>query len=228
MRKIEIDTWQRRDPYKFFSSMASPHFSLTADVDLTVFRPAVKESGHSFTVAMVYVIGRAANRVPELRCRIRGEQVIEHEIVHPTATILLDDDRFSFCIFDYNPDFAAFADAAEAEITQTKADPLVKAVPGDDLLYMTCLPWTSFTSFVHPVMGPDDSVPRIAWGKYFQDGNRQKMPLNIQVHHGMVDGLHAGRFFNAVQELLDHPETWLEETAALAWLVEIPQQAYKD
>jgi chloramphenicol O-acetyltransferase len=31
-------------------------------------------------------VSRAANAAPELRCRIRGEMVIEHAVVHPSIT----------------------------------------------------------------------------------------------------------------------------------------------
>jgi chloramphenicol O-acetyltransferase type A len=36
------------------------------------------------------------------------------------------------------------------------------------------------------------------------------MPLSVQGHHGLMDGLHAGRYFARVQELLDRPEEFVE------------------
>jgi len=80
--------------------------------------------------------------------------------------------------------------------------------PGrDDLLFMTVLPWVSFTSFMHPMhLHPADSVPRFAWGKFFKENKRLKMPLGVQGHHALMDGLHMGRFYAEVQEYLDHPQ----------------------
>jgi len=31
------------------------------------------------------------------------------------------------------------------------------------------------------------------------------MPVSVQVHHGLLDGLHLGRYFSAVQGLLGKP-----------------------
>jgi chloramphenicol O-acetyltransferase type A len=59
-------------------------------------------------------------------------------------------------------------------------------------------------------MHPVDSVPRIAWGKYFAKDNRLEMPLSAQVHHALMDGIHVGRYFALVQEHLDQPESLLE------------------
>jgi chloramphenicol O-acetyltransferase type A len=60
---------------------------MCAEVDLTVFRAAVTQEGASFTTAIVYVIARAANDIPEFRQRIRGDTVVEHDVVHPSTTI---------------------------------------------------------------------------------------------------------------------------------------------
>jgi chloramphenicol O-acetyltransferase type A len=71
---------------------------------------------------------------------------------------------------------------------------------------MSGIPWVSFTSMFHPIhIHPADSVPRIAWGKFFAEGQRLKLPLAVQVHHGLMDGVHVGRYYQLVQELLDQP-----------------------
>ena len=52
---------------------------------------------------------------------------------------------------------------------------------------------------------PADSVPRIAWGKVVAQGEQLWLPLAVQGHHALMDGLHAGRFYERVQALLDAP-----------------------
>jgi chloramphenicol O-acetyltransferase type A len=32
------------------------------------------------------------------------------------------------------------------------------------------------------------------------------MPLSVQAHHALMDGIHMGRYFTLVQEYLDCPE----------------------
>jgi len=44
--------------------------------------------------------------------------------------------------------------------------------------FFSTIPWVSFTSFSHPMqLHPADSVPRLAWGKYFKESDILKMPL---------------------------------------------------
>jgi chloramphenicol O-acetyltransferase type A len=174
---------------------------------LTTFYPAVKQRGISLNVAVIYVLARAANEIVEFRYRIRGDEVVEHEVVHPSTTILTEDELFSFCTIDYTEDFAVFAARAAERIACVKEDPTLEDEPGqDDLLYMTAIPWVSFTSFLHPIdLYPADSVPRLAWGKFLEDGETLQLPVSVQVHHALMDGLHVGRFYEKVQGYLSQP-----------------------
>jgi chloramphenicol O-acetyltransferase type A len=213
MRVIDMQTWSRREHFSFYNAFDHPHFGLCANVDVTAFLPAVKERGVSVTVAMVYVIARAANAVPEFRYRIRGEEVVEHDVVHPGTTILVNEEAFTFAMFDHAEDFSRFAAQAQDKIAYVQEHPSLDVdADRDDWLFMTPIPWVSFTSFMHPVhLQPPSSIPLFAWGKFFGDGERLMMPLQAQGHHALMDGLHMGRFYENVQQILDQPSSFLGE-----------------
>ena len=208
MRKIDMQTWSRRDHFKLFKTFNHPHFSMCANVDLTKFFPYVKQHGYSFTVSVIYLIARTANAIPEFRHRIRGEQVVEHDTVDPGFTILIDEDLFTFCIIEYTEDFPEFAERGARCIEYVKTHPNLEDDPDkDDVLFMSPIPWVSFTSFNHPMqLHPEDSIPRFAWGKYFNESDTLKMPLQVQGHHAVMDGIHMGRFYEKFQEYLHQPE----------------------
>jgi chloramphenicol O-acetyltransferase type A len=210
MRTIDMKTWSRREHFELFSTYGYPHFGMCANVDLTAFYPAVRQRGYSLTVAIVYVITRASNAIPEFRYRIREGKVIEHEIVNPGFTFLAEEDVFSFCFVDYVEDFSAFAAEAAERIAFVKEHPGVHQTAPDDVLYMTAIPWVSFTSFLHPMrLQPEDSIPRFVWGKFFKEGDLLKMPLGVQGHHALIDGIHVGKFYAEVQAYLQQPEIML-------------------
>jgi len=212
MRRIDIESWQRKDHFNLYKDWTYPHFSLTANVDLTAYYPYIKQHGISVNVAIIYVLARTANEIPEFRQRIRGNDVVEHDLVHPSSTILTDDDLFSYCTFDFDPDFSVFAPRAVDTITYVRENRILEDELGrDDYLFMTAIPWVSFTHMMHPIdLKSVDSVPRIAWGKFFEDGERLKMPLGIQGHHSLMDGIHLGRYYEKVQDYLNQPEYLLK------------------
>src|SRR5216684_2776419 len=52
----------------------------------------------------------------------------------------------------------------------------------------TVLPWVSFTSFSHARnWGREDSVPRIAFGKFTKENDRTLLPISVEVHHALMD-----------------------------------------
>jgi len=208
MRMIPLEGWPRKDHYQFYRDFQYPIFNLCADMDLSAFLPFIKERGISFTAAMMYLIARVANSIPEFRQRVREGAPVEYPVVHPSATILSKNDLFAFCTVEYEEDFPAFIRRAEAEIARVKEEPSLKEkIQNDAALYMTSIPWVSFTSFTHPLkLLPVDSVPRFAWGKYQEVDGCVKMPLSVQGHHALMDGLHAGLFYQRFQALLDHPD----------------------
>ena len=73
-----------------------------------------------------------------------------------------------------------------------------------DMIYYSVIPWVSFTSFKHANSGDNrQTVPRMVFGKMFDQGDRRLMPFSVEVHHALMDGYHVGRYFNLFQEKLD-------------------------
>ena len=71
-----------------------------------------------------------------------------------------------------------------------------------DKLFISSLPWVSYTALVQPVPQPADSHPRISWGKYFLQAGRTLLPVSILCHHALVDGLHLAAFYQALDREL--------------------------
>jgi chloramphenicol O-acetyltransferase type A len=212
MRQIDLQTWPRRKHFEIFSAFDYPHINLCANVEITALYAFVKQHTLSSNITLVYLFARVANAIPEFRYRIREGQVVEHDVVHPSSTIMTEGDLFSFCTIPYVEDYATFAAQAAVTIERMKQQPRLEDEPGqDDLLFMTGIPWVSFTALQHPIhMHPVDSVPRIAWGKFFADGGVLKLPLSVQVHHALMDGVHIGRYFTQVQAYLERPASLLK------------------
>lgn len=208
MKKIiDFETWPRYEHYKHFCKLDYPYFNVTAHLDITELLQLSKKKKLNFFKAMVYFVCKTANHLPEFRQRIEDGQVVEYDWVHPSFTLLTQPELFSFCHVDYDEDSRDFFRAMEKEMDSLKGKISLDVVEANNRLYITSLPWVSFTSVTHPMSINDDTgVPRIGWGKYFNEGDRVKIPFSIQCHHGLMDGIHIGEYFEKIQAYLDHPE----------------------
>ena len=203
---IDLDSWPRRTQFEAFRQFDYPHFNMTATVDVERMLPVARDHKASLTIAITYLLTHTANQIKNFRWRIRGDNVVEHEVVHPSITILTPDDLFSFCTMKYLPAFSDFATEAAETIQYVRENPTLEDKgPEDELLFMTSIPWVSFTSFIHPLhLHPVDSIPRFSWGKIYEVEGRMKMPLSVQGHHALMDGLHVGQYFEKMQEFCDN------------------------
>ncbi|WP_432664169.1 chloramphenicol acetyltransferase [Wukongibacter baidiensis] len=211
MKFIDMENWKRKNHYNHFRKLDYPHFNVCGNLDITNFYKYIKEKEYPFFISILYAVTKTAKSIKEFRYRIRDDKVVEHENVTPSFTVMGEDEVFSFCAVKFVDEFNEFKISASKEIEKVKNNISLQDEPGrDDYIFITSIPWVSFTSVTHPIqMNPVDSIPRIAWGKYFEENGRIKLPLSVQAHHALVDGVHVGQYFNTIQEILDNPEKYL-------------------
>lgn len=97
MKTIDLDNWSRKSHYDFFRSLANPHIHVTSNIKVTHIVDHLKARGVPPFNAVLYCIMQAVNDISELRMRFRNDRVIEHDIVHASTTVPIDNQRFAFC-----------------------------------------------------------------------------------------------------------------------------------
>lgn len=196
MKEVDLSASSRGKQYEYFCSLPSPHVALTAQCDITKLMEKVRKNGWPFFLTLLYCAVNAANAVPELRRRIREQQVVEFERCLSSHTVALPDGSYCYCELDCHGPFADFLPYARRQVELAKEkNSLDDGGDADRLFFVTCLPWLSFTAIQLPTAGAQDSNPRLTFGKYEPQGDRLLLPVSLMVHHGLVDGIHIARFF---------------------------------
>jgi chloramphenicol O-acetyltransferase type A len=207
MKYIDIDKWNRKEHFNFFHRMDYPHFNICANLDVTNFLDFVREHELQFYYAMIHASTSITNEIINFRYRIREDKVILHEKIHPSFTdIEEENDLFKLVTVEMKDNVFEFAKYAEEKsINQKEYFALNELVGRDDLIYITCIPWISFTHLSHTIsLNKNDSVPRISWGKYFAENSKVLLPFSVQVNHALVDGVHIGEYLSKLQEYIDN------------------------
>lgn len=203
---VNLDTWERATHYNFFKRMDYPHYNICVNIDITNFLAKIKKEQIPFYYAMIYAATYALNQVEEFRYRIRGEQVVLHDIIHPSFTDMSNDtDLFKMVTVDMKKSILDFVNKAKEKSMNQTDYFVIKDMEGrDDLTFITCIPWVSFTHLSHTIsFNKDDSIPRLAWGKYFKDRDKILLPFSVQAHHSFVDGIHMGKYIDCLQDYLN-------------------------
>lgn len=207
MKVIDFEKWKRKEHFEFFSKMKSPFFGFTTEVDCTKAYEKAKESGDSFYAVYLHQSMIAINTVEELKLRIVDEQVILYDEVHVGGTIGRKDGTFGFSYFEYSEDFKTFNKALQNEVKSVQSSTGLHI--SNDVLPInhirhTTIPWTSFSAMLHPTnFDPKESIPKITFGKFSIRDGKKYLPVSIEAHHGLADGIHLAQYFEAFQKQLD-------------------------
>lgn len=189
----------RKAHFDHFRHAPDPHVGLTADVDVTDFVHLCKARGWSFYPAFIRVAAQAANAVPELRRRIRGELVVEYDHCDTSHIELLENGAYCYCTLRHDPaqsweDYMAYA-AARRERARAGAS-IEEEDDVEGLYFISTVPWLHYRAIAQPNYGPEASNPAITWGKYEPDyRGRLMMPLTLLCHHSLVDGINIAAFY---------------------------------
>ena len=203
--ELDLERWPRRATFEFFKDYEDPFFNFTANVDVTRAYEFCKARDLSFSLTVLYYSVVAANEIREFRIRLVDDRLVEFDRIHPTQTILNDDETFSFAYFEMKDDVFEFnRTGREAMVKYKSLKTFDVETDRHDLIYYSVIPWVSFTSFKHASrLDKRQTVPRIVFGKVFDEGDRKLMPLSVEANHTIMDGLHVGKFFSRFQDNLN-------------------------
>ena len=212
-RYLDLETWPRRDLFEFYRHFDKPYFNVCTRLEVTNLLSALSARKHiSVSLAYHYFALRTANEIEPFRYRLRDGKVVVHDVIHGGTTVLLPNESFGLAYFHYDSDFATFYEGASRAVADAlgRGGGLKLEETDDDRLHFTTIPWFSFTSFSHARNWKrEESATKIAFGKFSKDDGRTWLPISVEVHHALMDGLHVGRFLEQMQAALLNPKTYL-------------------
>ena len=202
MKRIDLDTYPRRDHFNHFCAMAYPYAGVTVDVDVTDLLALCRDKGYSFYLMVLHAVALAADEVPEFRRRIDHGGIVEYDECPTSHIELKPDGTYAYCTLRHHMPLADYL--AQAESARTAAREGGSIEEEDDvqsMYFISTLPWLHYTQLIQPVACGEESNPRITWGKYqANDKGRMMMPLSVLVHHALADGIHIAKFYEAFNQ----------------------------
>jgi chloramphenicol O-acetyltransferase type A len=216
-RYLDLAGWSRREAFDYFRGFDKPYFNVCVRVDAAPLKAAVKARGvGSFALAYHFIALRLANAVEPFRYRLQDGRVRILDDIAGGTTVLRDDDSFGFAYLPHSTDWSQFAASGSAAIAaaRQRQGGFEPRVGFDELIHFTTLPWLHFSSFSHARnWRREDSIPKISFGRADVDGSRLWLPVSVEVHHALMDGLHVGRYVQALEAAMAEPMAWLAPAA---------------
>lgn len=210
---LDLETWPRREAFDFFRGFDKPYINICTRLDVTGLKAAQAQAGvGSLFLAYHHIALSLANQIEPFRYRLEAGRARVCDAVRGGTTVLRDDDSLGFATLEPAADYAVFARRAAAAIAAARSPQAgFEPRPDDaDVVHFTTLPWVHFSSLSHARnWHREDSVPKISFGRIDADGSRLWLPLSVEVHHALMDGVHVGRYVQGFEAALREPQDWL-------------------
>lgn len=220
---IDLDNYPRKSHLEYFMLMTHPQLNVTVDVDVTDLRAFCKSENCSFFLSFVHVVAISADSIPQFRQRIHrlceeelrdpahnapkegvfaGCEIREYEQSPTSHTEATGNELYCYCPLYHHMPWSEYITTATEKQKIARAKGTLEEDPEIEAFYFpTCIKWIHYRDIVHPMTDRYDSNPRFSWGKYEEDyRGRLMMPLTVAAHHGLVDGIHLGKFYDAVEK----------------------------
>lgn len=207
MKKIDRNNWDRREIYDFFSGVSNPFYMISFTVDVTELKAFTKRRGCSFYYSLIYLCCKALNSVENFLYVCRDGEVYLLEEREPSFTDRTPGtELFHIVSLPAKGDITAFCRLAKQTSLNQKGF-IDLSREGAHLAYFSCMPTLRLTALTNEfdLLAPDfaeDSVPRLAWGKYTENQGRLELTISMEVNHRFIDGVHIEKFAARLEALI--------------------------
>ena len=203
MRRLDPESWPRRQIFDFFSPISQPFYSVTFRLDVTRLHRFVRERGLSFYHSLIWLCTRALERVDAFSVAMEEGAPVLLESRRPSFTHLKPGSEcFQIVTLPCEGSLEEFCAAAKRKCEE-QSEFIDIAGEGIDMIFFSCLPWLDLTALTNERdLDVDDAIPRIAWGKITEENGRETLGLSIEVNHRFIDGVHIGLFARELEGLI--------------------------
>ncbi len=201
---FDINNWERREQYEFYSRKKFPHYAVAANVDVTNLLVYKRRERLSFYLSLVYLVTEVLNSIDNFRLRMVDGEVVNFDTIHTNFTHKRPEEQVFRCYTaPFEGTLREYVEAtSQAIAVQTSFLGGMGDIP--NVVYCSCAPTLDATAITNPGMeDADDAIPRVNWGKYMERDGRWIMNITFTANHRFIDGYHLGLFYERLQKAID-------------------------
>ena len=202
-REVDPKHTTRASAYDLWMKAPNPMVTFFKTLDVTNLVRYSRRKHMKFNMLMDYCIGQAAVQVKEFYILPVGDKLIQYDSIAVNTIVKNHTGEVSSCdilytddLMQFNEDYLKFT-SFTAETLQDRDLSAESMVSGTSAILDT---------EIDGAVGMNSGIfnnPFIIWGKYRKKIFRYVLPISFQFHHTQMDGAHAGRFLENLQDSIN-------------------------
>ena len=198
-KEINPKDTTRAMAYELWMKAPNPMVTFLKTVDVTKLVRLSKKRGLKFNMLLDYCIGKAAAPIREFYTLPVGEKLMQYDSIAVNTIVKNKTGEVSSCDMLFTDDLEKF-NADYLRYTRQVAE----RCQDRDLSENSMVIGTSaiIDTEIDGAVGMNSGIfnnPFMIWGRYRKKLFRYYLPISFQFHHTQMDGAHAGRFLENLQ-----------------------------
>lgn len=196
---IDPKTTTRAEAYELWMSAPNPMVTFFKTLDVTPLVRFSRKYGYKFNMLLCWCIGKAASEIKEFYLLPVGRELLQYDSIAVNTIVKNKNGEVSSCDVPFSNDLARF-NADYLRLTKQVVESCENHDIADSMVIGTS---AIVDTEIDGAVGMNSGIfnnPFIIWGKYHKRFIKTTLKLSFQFHHTQMDGAHAGRFLERLQE----------------------------
>ena len=200
MEELDPRQTPRAGAFALWGKAPMPMVTLVKTLDVSRPVGLSRRRGLKFNMLLCWCAGKAASRVEEFYTLPVGDKLIRYDNLAVNTVVALENGGIATCDVPFSGDFEQFRRDYLALTERVRASGKAYDLDGGYMVIgPSALPQPEIAGAVHIYAGFCNN-PFLIWGKYRGKLLGASLPVSFQFHHAQMDGGHAARFLECLQE----------------------------
>ena len=199
-KEINPKETTRGAAYELWLKAPNPMVTFFKTLDVTNLVKVSKKRNLKFNMLLDFCIGKAATQVREFYMLPVGEKLMQYDTLAVNTIVKNKTGEVNSCDILFQPDLDVFNReylTYTAQVAQTCQD---RDLSADSMVIGTS---AIIDTEIDGAVGMNSGIfnnPFLIWGRYRKKFFKYQLPISFQFHHTQMDGAHAGKFLEKLQQ----------------------------
>ena len=196
---IDPKTTTRAEAYALWMNAPNPMVTFFKTLNVTPLMKLSRKRDYKFNMLLCFCIGKAASEIKEFYTLPVGRELLQYDSIAVNTIVKNKTGKVSSCDVPFSDSLSQF-NADYLRLTRAVAESCENHDLTDSMVIGTS---AIVDTEIDGAVGMNSGIfnnPFLIWGKYHKGLFKTTLKLSFQFHHTQMDGAHAGRFLQRLQE----------------------------
>lgn len=199
MEEVDPGSTTRAYAFEMWMKAPMPMVTFYKTIDVSRVVSMSRKNGLKFNMLMCWCIGKAASRVKEFYMLPVGNRLVRYDSIAVNTIVTNSEGEVSSCDIPFSADLHTF-NADYLRLTRRVRE----SCTNHDLTDAMVIGTSALVE--HDIDGATGMYsgvfnnPFMIWGRYRRRWLRTTLKVSFQFHHTQMDGAHAARFLDLLQQ----------------------------